>query len=69
MAVKGVVKVVPLKNRIAVCAETTYAAMQGREALNIKWSQGSHPDLNDDTVDALYKEHLEKPGAVAKNEG
>jgi isoquinoline 1-oxidoreductase subunit beta len=69
MAVKGMVKVVPLENRIAVCAETTYAAMQGRKALNIKWSKGSHPDLNDDTVDALFKEHLEKPGAVAKTSG
>ncbi len=69
MAVKGVIKVVPLENRIAVCAETTYAAMQGRDALNIKWSEGSHPDLNDDTLDAVYKEHLEKPGAVGKNSG
>ena len=69
MAVKGVVKVVPLENRIAVCAETTYAAMQGREALGVKWSQGSHPDLNDDTIDAAFKAHLEKPGAEAKNEG
>ena len=69
MAVKGVVKVVNLKNRIAVCAETTYEAMQGREALNIEWSEGSHPDLSDDTVDTLYKEHLEKPGAVAKTSG
>ncbi|MDJ0666913.1 MAG: xanthine dehydrogenase family protein molybdopterin-binding subunit [Desulfobacterales bacterium] len=69
MAIKGVIKVVPLENRIAVCAETTYAAIQGREALNVKWSKGSHPDLNDDTVDASFKEHLEKPGAAAKNEG
>ena len=69
MAVNGMVKVVPLENRIAVCAETTYAAMQGRKALNVKWSQGSHPDLNDDTVDAAFQAHLEKPGAEAKNEG
>ncbi|HSO20373.1 MAG TPA: molybdopterin cofactor-binding domain-containing protein, partial [Desulfosarcina sp.] len=69
MAVKGVVKVVPLEKRIAVCAETTYAAMQGRKALDIKWSLGSHPDLSDDAVDAWFKEQLEKPGAAARNEG
>jgi isoquinoline 1-oxidoreductase beta subunit len=69
MAVKGVIKVVPLENRVAVCAKTTYAAMQGRESLNIKWSKGSRPDLNDDALDALYKEHLEKPGAAAKKSG
>ena len=35
MAVKGVIKVVELEHSIGVCAETTYAALQGREALNI----------------------------------
>ena len=69
MKVKGVVQVAPLENRIAVCAETTYAAMKGRDALGTKWSKGSHPDLNDDTVDASFKEHLEKPGATAENRG
>ncbi|MEJ2154033.1 MAG: xanthine dehydrogenase family protein molybdopterin-binding subunit [Desulfobacteraceae bacterium] len=69
MAIKGVIKVVPLENRIAVCAQTTYAAMLGREALGIKWSKGSHPDLDDDVVDGVFKAHLEKPGAVAKNTG
>jgi len=68
-AVKGVIEVVPLDGRIAVCAETTYAAMRGRDALQIKWSKGSRPDLNDEILDALYKDHLEKPGAVAKASG
>jgi isoquinoline 1-oxidoreductase beta subunit len=69
MAVKGVIKVAPLEDRVAVCAETTYSAMQGRNALDIKWSDGSRPDLNDETIDALFKVHLEEPGAVAKNSG
>lgn len=69
MAVKGVINVVPLENRVAVCAKTTYAAMKGRNALNIKWSDGSRPDLNDETIDAIFKAHLEEPGAVAKNSG
>lgn len=69
MAVKGVTQVVPLEKRVAVCAETTWAAMRGRERLNIQWSEGSHPDLNDDTVEAVFQEHLQKPGAVARNDG
>ncbi len=69
MAVKGVVKVVPLEDRIAVCAETTYAAMMGRDALQIKWSKGSQPNLDDATLDVFYNEHLERPGAVAKSSG
>ncbi|MBW1781474.1 MAG: xanthine dehydrogenase family protein molybdopterin-binding subunit [Deltaproteobacteria bacterium] len=69
MAVKGVIKVVPLKDRVAVCAKTTYAAMQGRDALKITWSKGSRPDMNDETLDTLFTDHLKKPGAVTKTNG
>ncbi len=44
MQIKGVVRVVPLDGRVAVCAETTHAALQGRRiACRPKWSAGSHP--------------------------
>lgn len=69
MAVKGVVAVIPFEKRIAVCAETTYAAMQGRDALNVKWSKGSLPDMDDAYLDRVYSEHLEKQGAIARKEG
>jgi len=69
MDVKGVIRVVPLDGRIAVCAETTYAAMTGRDALNITWSEGAHPDLNDDVLDRLYNDHLGKTGAIAQKSG
>ena len=69
MKIKGVVRVVPLDGRVAVCAETTYAALQGRTALNPKWSAGSHPDLNDGAIEALLAASLEQPGVSAKNIG
>lgn len=69
MSVKGVVKVAPLENRIAVCAENTYAAMRGRDALNVQWSKGTHPDLDNDALEALYETRLQKPGATARNTG
>ena len=69
MAVKGVKKVISLEGRIGVCADTTWAAIKGREALNIKWSKGSPPDLSDATIHKKMKELLEKPGLVGKNEG
>ena len=62
MAVKGVVAVIPFQDKVAVCATNTYAAMQGKETLNIKWSKGSHPDLNNKSLDKLYEEYLAKPG-------
>ncbi|SDP49687.1 xanthine dehydrogenase family protein molybdopterin-binding subunit [Desulforhopalus singaporensis] len=69
LAIKGVLKVVPLENRVAVCAETTYGALQGRKALDIKWSEGSLPHLNDETLDLLFTDHLNKPGATAERSG
>jgi len=69
MAVKGVLQVVPLEDRIGVCADTTYAALQGRKKLNIKWTPGSHPAFDDATLDKLFAENLEKLGAVAEKTG
>jgi xanthine dehydrogenase molybdopterin-binding subunit B len=51
------------------CNVRVTARQKGRDALNIRWSKGPHPQLNDDALDALFKEHLEKPGAVAKTGG
>ena len=69
MAVKGVLKVVPLDDRVAVCAQTTYSAMKGREALNVQWSEGSHPGLGDKQLTTLFRDYLAKPGAMAQNVG
>ena len=68
-SVPEVLAVVPLKDKVAVCAQTTYAALQGREALPIKWSAGSHPDLNDENLDKWYCEHLSKSGTIAEAKG
>jgi len=43
MGVKGVRKIVPTPNGIAVVAESINAAWKGRDALNVKWDKGSHP--------------------------
>ena len=59
MAVKGVIKVLPLQDKIAVCAETTWAALEGRNKLNIKWSEGTMPDLNDEKISQILEDHLE----------
>ncbi len=68
-AVPGVLAVVPFQDKVAVCAKTTYAALKGRDALDIGWSAGSHPDLNDESLDKLYSEHLSKTGVVAEAKG
>jgi isoquinoline 1-oxidoreductase beta subunit len=67
--VRGVGDVLPVGDAVAVCAETTWAALQGREALKVAWSAGSHPDLDDRAVAAELMAKLDGPGAVAEDSG
>jgi isoquinoline 1-oxidoreductase beta subunit len=67
--VKGVLAIQPLESGVAVCAKTLDAALDGRKALNIKWSKGSHPDLDDKALENLFAEAIQKPGAVARKDG
>jgi isoquinoline 1-oxidoreductase beta subunit len=64
MAVKGVQKVAPTPNGIAVIADSTYAALKGRDALKVQWGAGSHPDMNDASIEKHFMEGLEKEAAV-----
>jgi isoquinoline 1-oxidoreductase beta subunit len=68
-AVKGVKAVIPLGEKVAVCATDTWAAMQGVKALAVKWSAGTMPNLNNANLDKWYREHLDKPGVVAQKIG
>lgn len=67
--VRGVLDVIPVGDAVAVCAESTWAALQGRDALKINWSEGSHPNLNDEAVAAELLAKLDGPAAVAENAG
>ena len=67
--IKGVQKVLPTPNGIAVCAESLDAAWKGRDALQVKWDGGTHPGLSTESIEKHYMEGLDKPGAVATNEG
>ena len=67
--VRGVLDVVPVGDAVAVCAETTWAAMQGRDALKVTWSKGSRPDLNDDVIASELLAKLDGSAAVAENRG
>jgi isoquinoline 1-oxidoreductase beta subunit len=67
--IKGVRNVVPTPQGIAVCAESLNAAWKGRDALKVQWDKGSHPDMNNDSIEKHFIEGLDKPGVVPKNEG
>jgi isoquinoline 1-oxidoreductase beta subunit len=45
-AVPGVKQITPIRTWIAVIAENSWAAIQGRNALKITWNEGKHADLD-----------------------
>ena len=49
-AVPGVRQVIALEDRIAVVAENTWAAIQGRNALKVVWNEGSNATLSSDDM-------------------
>ncbi|MBW1998516.1 MAG: xanthine dehydrogenase family protein molybdopterin-binding subunit [Deltaproteobacteria bacterium] len=68
-SIRGVKKVVPTPRGLVVCAESIDAALKGRDALNVTWSKGSHPDMDTEAVEASLKGDLDKPGAKVTSRG
>jgi isoquinoline 1-oxidoreductase beta subunit len=64
MAVKGVQKVAPMPQGIAVFADSVSAAWKGRDALKVQWGTGSLPDMNDESIEKHFMEDLDKQGVV-----
>jgi isoquinoline 1-oxidoreductase beta subunit len=68
-AVAGVTHVVEISQGVAVVATNTWAAMQGRRALQIEWDEGSNAALNTAGIRELFGSLIQKPGAVAEHHG
>ena len=80
MKVPGVVKVVkipatpmPAKfaplGGVAVIANSTWAAIKGREALKVTWDDGPNKNYDSDTYKAQMQAQARKPGKIERNEG
>jgi isoquinoline 1-oxidoreductase beta subunit len=54
---------------IAVVADSTWAAMQGRDALAIEWDNGPHADETTDSLREQLQSLTTKPGKVVRKEG
>jgi isoquinoline 1-oxidoreductase beta subunit len=68
-AVPGVQNVVQVESGVAVVADSTWLAMQGREALDITWDEGANASLNSPGIRAMLQDAAKKPGAVAERAG
>jgi isoquinoline 1-oxidoreductase subunit beta len=68
-AVPGVKNVVQISSGIAVVADNTWSAMQGRRALDVKWDEGPTAKVGDETISKLFADQMAQPGAEARKEG
>jgi len=65
----GVKQVVQIPSGIAVVADNTWNAMEGRRALDIKWDEGANANLNSAAISKLFADRAEQPGVEARKEG
>jgi isoquinoline 1-oxidoreductase beta subunit len=68
-AVPGVKTVVEISRGIAVVADNTWAAMQGRRALDVKWDEGPNANASSQSISTLFADQMTKTGAEARKEG
>jgi isoquinoline 1-oxidoreductase beta subunit len=80
MKVPGVIKVVKIPSTpmpavfaplggVAVIADSTWAALKGREALKVTWDDGPNKNYDSDTYRAQMQATARKPGKIERNEG
>jgi len=68
-AVRGVKGVVQISSGVAVVADNTWSAMEGRRALEIAWDEGPNATNSSEAIRKLYHERMEQAGAIARKDG
>jgi len=80
LQVKGVKQTIPIKpftpphhfqplGGVAVIADNTWAAFQGRKKLNVAWDHGANAGYDSEQYKKELQETARKPGKVARNLG
>lgn len=69
MGVPGVLKVASITAGVVVIAENTWAALQGRKQLKVKWNDGPHADLSSRKISRQLHQALETKGTTIRSEG
>jgi isoquinoline 1-oxidoreductase subunit beta len=67
-AVGGVKSVIEISTGVAVVADNTWAAMEGRRALEIVWDEGPGAKNSSEAIRKLYQERMKQTGAVARKD-
>ncbi|NUM73121.1 xanthine dehydrogenase family protein molybdopterin-binding subunit [candidate division KSB1 bacterium] len=69
LAIKGVQRVLEVPNGVAVVANSTWAALQGRAALTVSWDEGPHAELSSASIHKMFEEKSKQDGKVMRQEG
>jgi len=69
LQVKGVQRVVRLPGGVAVVADNTWAALQGRERLTVEWEEGEEAGLNSAAIHDYFVRQGSQEGQVVRAEG
>ena len=67
--VSGVIDVIRLGDAVAVIGEHTWATFAGVRALEIEWDYGDNATVDSAQMEREIKEALDKPGALANEQG
>jgi isoquinoline 1-oxidoreductase subunit beta len=54
---------------VAIVADNSWAAMQGRKALEVSWDEGPHAGESSETLHKQFLDNAAKAGKVVRNEG
>jgi isoquinoline 1-oxidoreductase beta subunit len=68
-AVPGVKDVFQISDGVAVVADNTWIAMQGRKALDVQWDEGPNANVSNETIFQGFADACQKPGVVSRKEG
>src|SRR5437773_168712 len=69
LAVPGVQRVVQISNGVAVVAENTWAAFQGKKALKIEWDEGATARWSSDGIWSAFTAAAARSGEVVRAMG
>ncbi|MBL0209821.1 MAG: xanthine dehydrogenase family protein molybdopterin-binding subunit [Holophagaceae bacterium] len=68
-AVPGVKRILAISSGVAVLADSTWAALRGREALKLQWDEGAHATASTAEIRKDFEARLKAPGKVVRKEG
>ena len=68
-ALAGVKDVIQISSGVAVVADNTWTAFQGKKALNVTWDEGPNLGASSESIFKAFEERAEKPGVVSRKEG